>query len=155
MVPDFVTDGKGNIASRSPYFRNPAALVSIYPQGNPKTVSEKKWAFRGLAFHPKEGRPEWDFVVEKIRKRYYSGIKLSKDPGVPWAYAGFVFLVLGAFVSSFVVPRNFTLRLSASTAREGALMEILYPQTKDSWGARKELLRLQSKLLEEISKGKA
>lgn len=104
VVPDFVMGPEGNAGSRSNYFENPAVRIRLYDSADSKTPAKEQWAFQDLLLH--EEKPETDlrFAMERLKKRNVSGIRLSRDPGVPAAYAGFVLLVAGTFLASFLPP---------------------------------------------------
>ena len=65
---------------------------------------------------------------------------MSRDPGVPFAYAGYLFLVLGAFVSGFVIPRRFTIGFSQQDGdRKGTRIEIWAEKAhRDTTGLKRE-----------------
>ncbi|MBI4397527.1 MAG: cytochrome c biogenesis protein ResB [Candidatus Omnitrophica bacterium] len=102
VVPDFVINEKGEYTTRSPIFRNPAALLSFHDAREPDRM---KWIFKDAFSHQPAKKQERSFVIGSISKFYESGIKLSRDPGVWPAYLGFLFLVMGTFISSCLVPR--------------------------------------------------
>ncbi|OGX03187.1 MAG: hypothetical protein A3G87_08845 [Omnitrophica bacterium RIFCSPLOWO2_12_FULL_50_11] len=146
VVPDFTMNQEGKVASRSPYFQNPAVQVTMHPIGSPNDVYLKTWAFPDLVRHQGSETEEWSFAIDKIRKRYVSGIKLSMDPGVAPAYFGFILLVFGAFVSSFVVPRRFVLHFEVSPDGRGTRMALLGGKAKDTFGLEQELCHLREQL---------
>ncbi|MBI4549522.1 MAG: cytochrome c biogenesis protein ResB [Candidatus Omnitrophica bacterium] len=117
IVPDFVIVQGGKAASRSPYFRNPAVSLFLYTSTSPDTPEKQIWVFSDLFLHQGAGPAEWAFAIGRIRKIYSSGMKVSYDPGWPLAYAGFVVMILGAFLSAFVIPRG--IRISFVPERRG------------------------------------
>lgn len=145
FVPDFVINKEGQVTSRSPYFVNPAVRIAMRPSEKPEEKPLQVWAFRDLAYHQGGKTNEWSFVVDKIKKRYVSGIKLSRDPGIFVAYAGFSLLVLGTFISGFVLHRR--LELYLLPAQAGIEMTMLGYSPKDRTGLEYELNRIQKELL--------
>ncbi|MBI4395220.1 MAG: cytochrome c biogenesis protein ResB, partial [Candidatus Omnitrophica bacterium] len=143
VIPDFTMNKEGKVASRSPYFQNPAVLVTVF--GIDPSGERKVWAFQDLVPHEKD-KEEWSFSVEKIKKRYISGIKLSRDPGVPLAYSGFILLIFGAFVASFVIPRELILSFSPALDGKETRMEIQGYKTKDTFGLQRELKSLSARV---------
>lgn len=146
VVPDFTMDEKGNVGSRSPYFRNPAVRVSMNTRAVLRDGPSATWAFVDTLSHEGRSDEEWSFVIEKIKKRAISGIKLSRDPGVPVAYLGFLLLTVGAFVSCFVVPSCFVIRFRLSPSEGGGRIEIFGQNLKDSFGLQRELTKLGKEL---------
>lgn len=45
---------------------------------------------------------EWIVAVEEHEHAYYTGLQVTRDPGVPLVYAGFILLILGCCVSFFM-----------------------------------------------------
>jgi len=147
VIPDFVMNDQGMVSSRTPYFRNPAAFVSLYSAERPDQASQTAWAFEDIVSHKERPNEEWSFTVQKIKKRYVSGIKLSRDPGVPLAYAGYFLLILGAFVTGFVFPRQFMLVLKpVLTGGGGFQVEMVYVRSKDVLGVQRDIKMIKAKL---------
>jgi len=40
--------------------------------------------------------------VESSEQRYYTGLQVTKDPGVPVVYAGFILMILGCYIAFFM-----------------------------------------------------
>ncbi len=139
VVPDFVIDDKGEVMSRSSYFKNPAILVSLYDTSSAKAPITQQWALEGMFSHGRQQQSDWSFVLNKMRVRYSSGIKLSRDPGMPVVYGGFLLLVLGTFVSAFLTPLAITLQGSLSPDGKGTVVRINGYSTKDAVGLRFEI----------------
>jgi cytochrome c biogenesis protein len=51
------------------------------------------------------------FVVTDFEKRYYTGLQVTKDPGVWYVYAGFVLMILGCWVTFFMAHHMFLLAI--------------------------------------------
>lgn len=142
VLPDFAISAAGKAESRSPYFHNPAVLISVYDPPQSAVAVKKVWAFPDLVSHDSQKSDELQFTFRKLKKRYSSGIKLSRDPGVPFAYSGFLFLILGTFIASFIIPRTLTVRLLQHPDEGKCLIEISGHQTRDMYGFERELKAL-------------
>src|SRR3989338_481857 len=106
VVPDFRISRSGQVFSAGSMFRNPAVRFFIRAGGATAQKEESRWVFQDLLrMHEKEKGGPWDFSIVKIHKVYYSGVRVSHDPGIPWAYTGYVILAFFAFLSSFAIPR--------------------------------------------------
>lgn len=51
------------------------------------------------------------FVVDDFEKRYYTGLQVTKDPGVWYVYAGFILMILGCWVTFFMSHQSVMLAL--------------------------------------------
>lgn len=106
VIPDLVVDADGQVSSREPfYYLNPAARVTLASTADPDTPLWTGWAY-------KDSRPTMHgdvgpvaVEVDRVSVRYFSGIKVVRDPGVLLAYGGYLLLILGTFVSSFLFRR--------------------------------------------------
>ena len=47
------------------------------------------------------------FRIPDSEKRYYTGLQITKDPGVWFVYSGFVIMLLGIFVTFFISHRQY------------------------------------------------
>ena len=45
---------------------------------------------------------EWIVSVADIERRYYTGLQISKDPGVLVVYAGFILMLAGCYICFFL-----------------------------------------------------
>jgi len=62
---------------------------------------------------------DWIIAVEKQAERYYTGLQVTRDPGVPLVYAGFILLIAGCWVAFFMSHQKIVLevRQSANSSR--------------------------------------
>jgi cytochrome c biogenesis protein len=68
-----------------------------------------------LQNHPEmeERRPgSYRFRIREIVPRYYSGLQVTKDPGVPLVWTGCVFMIVGFYLTFFLSHRRLWVRLS-------------------------------------------
>ncbi|MGM0394893.1 MAG: cytochrome c biogenesis protein ResB [Thermodesulfobacteriota bacterium] len=54
---------------------------------------------------------QFTFVVDDFEKRYYTGLQVTKDPGVWYVYAGFILMILGCWVTFFMSHQSVMLAL--------------------------------------------
>ena len=91
--------------------------------------------------------------VESTVQRYYTGLQVTKDPGVPVVYSGFILMILGCFVAFFMSHK----RLCVEVVKKGGKSRVMIAgiANKNKIGMQTTTQRI-SKLLSEkagISKG--
>ncbi len=136
VLPDFRIDKAGNVFSVSPRFVNPAVKLSV--NGQPR------WIFGELLSKHRSSNDPWDFSIQKLHKVYYSGVRVSRDPGIPFAFFGFGVLVFATFFSSFAIPRVIGVTIRHEHDGQRILLEGLSP--RDSAGLEEEIGLLAARL---------
>lgn len=56
------------------------------------------------------------FVVKDFEKRYYTGLQVTKDPGVWYVYTGFVLMILGCWVTFFMSHQAYFVAIRPGSA---------------------------------------
>ena len=133
----------------------PAALISILPRHGEKISI---WIFKNPAlaksrlpepmlkspkFNPSAFRP-YTFFLEGVDTVYYTGLQVSKDPGVPIVWAGCVILVTGLFITFFMSHRRIWIR--AENHKSGVRVRVAGMANRDPVGLRRHLLKLTDDL---------
>ena len=86
--------------------------------------------------YDKMRKGEWIIAVEEHDHTYYTGLQVTRDPGVPLVYAGFILLILGCYVTFFMAhqkvaveviksPYSSTVRVYGSSNRHPIGFEII------------------------------
>jgi cytochrome c biogenesis protein len=133
----------------------PAVLVSVQP-GTGKEIEfwvfkDQKMARKRLPgpmaqspkFDPAAFKP-YTFFLDGTETKYYTGLQVNKDPGVPIVWLGCFVMVFGFFITFFTYHRRTWIRVS----REGDGIRITVAGTasKNPVGLRRHLERLTRKL---------
>jgi cytochrome c biogenesis protein len=89
--------------------------------------------------NPKRFKP-YIFALERIHKKYYTGLQVNRDPGVPFVAAGSVFIVLGFILVFFCSHRQLWIKID----EDGAETRIcVYGKSKkDPVGLSREIKRI-------------
>ena len=58
---------------------------------------------------------EWFISVEGYEDAFYTGLQVTKDPGVPLVYFGFILLIVGCWVAFFMSHQKIVVDLQPST----------------------------------------
>jgi cytochrome c biogenesis protein len=107
ILADFAMDD-GKYFSRSDQPNNPAAHVVIY---RGKAELESYWAFQKMpGFHRK---PDAAYIVElaDLFQGYYTGLQVTRDPGVNIVWLGCILLIAGICMAFFMSHRRVCLRI--------------------------------------------
>lgn len=77
-------------------------------------------------------------------KRYYTGLQVSRDPGVPVVYAGFILIILGCIVTFFMSHQ----RVCIEASREGDRSRVMVSgiSNKNKIGMQRKISRLGERL---------
>ena len=100
----------------------PAARIVVHPkEGEPVPF----WIFlhpdhvearfsESLRHFPKLNPSAFEpytFFLKEIDERYYTGLQVNKDPGVPFVWLGFFMIIIGLFVTFFMSHRRIWVRI--------------------------------------------
>jgi len=82
--------------------------------------------------------------VLEYERRYYTGLQVTKDPGVWVVYAGFVMLIVGCYIT-FFMPHQ---RLCINVVQKGDKSEVMIAGTtnKNKLGMQNKIKKLSEKL---------
>jgi cytochrome c biogenesis protein len=106
----------------------PAALISIKPkQGEEvrfwvfqdfKSLQKRfpKSMFQSAILNPSAFKP-YTFYLNEIQSKYYTGLQVNKDPGVPLVWMGFFLIVMGLFITFFTSHRRVWVRVSKDKSK--------------------------------------
>lgn len=92
----------------------PGVLVAYLDNGEPKAA----WFLKNVDRLREQTLQGVKVSLSDIREQPYTGLEVSKDPGVPVVWAGFVLILLGLYVNFFLHYR----RIYLLAAPEGLLV---------------------------------
>ena len=108
FLADFAMDNNGKPVSRSQELNNPAVRVTVLKGGKEEF---NKWIFAKFPdFHGKGDQP-LDLQLVNIQPRYYTGLQVTRDPGVLVVWLGCILLIGGIYVAFFTSHRRIWLRV--------------------------------------------
>ena len=154
-----VLDVSGNLKG----VMGPAALIEIQPNQGEGT---RFWVFRHPEILKERFPPEmlkapvldpsgfepYTFFLEELETRYYTGLQVNKDPGVPLVWAGCFLMVAGLVVTFFTSHRRIRVRLIE--CGKGARVSVSGTSNKNPVGLERELIQLTEKIRETIEERK-
>ncbi len=92
----------------------------------------------------KEGR-RFVITVQGFPQRYYTGLQVTRDPGVPVVYLGFVFMILGCFVTFFMSHQRISVEVTAKGKKTSRVI-VSGNTNKNTIGMEKQVRRLSRTL---------
>jgi cytochrome c biogenesis protein len=150
-------EGRFKVADvRQDFMRmGPAVLITIEPNLGEETrfwifQNEKmiRKQFSGLLnrfpkLNPSAFEP-YTFFLEGMESKYYTGLQVNKDPGVPIVWIGCFLMVTGFFVTFFMSHRRIWVRISKK--KKGIKFSIAGTSSKNPVGLQRELEHLTHNL---------
>lgn len=150
-------EGEAAVTSiRSDFMRmGPAVQLEIRPASGEET---QIWLFENHAaieqrfpgifetfpkLNPASFKP-YTFFLESMDSRYYTGLQVSRDPGVPLVWTGFVSIIFGLFVTFFLSHRFIWVRVSR--LENGATIDLAGMSSKNQVSLEREMGRLMAQL---------
>ncbi len=137
----------------------PAVKVSVRPEkGGPvsfwlfKNTRQVEARFPGIfekfpKLNPSAFEP-YTFRLEHIESRYYTGLQVNRDPGVPLVWAGFFMIVTGLMATFFLSHQRVWIRLEETET--GVLVQAAARSNKNPVGLERELDRSMAGLKERL-----
>lgn len=140
----------------------PAALIAVHPRDgeerriwvfqNPENL-KKRFPARMLAspkLDPSSFEP-YTFYLDTMESRYYTGLQVNRDPGVPLVLAGFFMIMIGLMATFFMSHKRIWIRVSGEGDKTG--IAVLGRSSKNPFGMERELDRIMYNLKKEITPG--
>jgi cytochrome c biogenesis protein len=105
FLPDFIIDGNQS-RTRSLDPNNPAVFIEVF-RGEDKISSGWIFAkFPDFSQMHSEEEPDFKLELKDIQTAQYSGIQMSKDPGVNYIWVGCALLMIGLFLAFYWPTRD-------------------------------------------------
>ena len=51
------------------------------------------------------------FVVKEFEQKYYTGLQITKDPGIWYVYSGFILMIIGCWITFFMSHRSYFIEI--------------------------------------------
>lgn len=114
LIPDFSIDDKGHFFSKSDQPNNPALLITVLPENG---EAHSLWSFAKFPdFHKKAGQ-KYDFHFVNLFPAYFTGLQVTKDPGVLTVWVGCLIMTIGIYLAFFTSHRRIWLVLNKKEDR--------------------------------------
>jgi cytochrome c biogenesis protein len=117
----------------------------IFKEG---TVQNRAWVFQKIPdFHgSKVG--DYQFIIKGFKMKEYTGLQVTKDPGVGMVWTGCTLMVIGILLTFFFSHRRLWIRIM----KVGNKLELMMAGTasKNRLAFEKEFQRLKAKIQESV-----
>ena len=84
----------------------PGAMVAYLDKGEPRTV----WFLKNMERFNKKNIQGFSVRFEDVQEDFYTGLSVSKDPGIWVVWAGFAFMLVGLYINFFMYFRRIYVR---------------------------------------------
>ena len=84
----------------------PGAMVAYLDKGEPRTV----WFLKNMERFNEKNIQGTTVRLEGVQEDLYTGLSVSKDPGIWIVWAGFAFILLGLYINFFMYHRRIYFR---------------------------------------------
>jgi cytochrome c biogenesis protein len=109
FFPDFVLDENGMVNNRSSALHNPALELLIFKGDE---LQGQTWVFQKFPdFHGSNG--EYQFLFQDIRRKVYTGLQVTKDPGVKVVWTGSILMIFGILSTFFFSHQQVWIRIKS------------------------------------------
>jgi len=144
-----VVDARGDIMNTGP-----AVLISAESSDRKQRV--EFWVFKdetqamnrlpepmrkSSKFNPSAFKP-YTFYLDGLESRYYTGLQVNRDPGVPFVWGGCVLMIAGLFFTFFTSHRRIWIRVLRTET--GSRIEVAGMTSKNPVGLDREIDRLMN-----------
>ena len=83
------------------------------------------------------------FVVKDFEKKYYTGLQITKDPGVWYVYSSFILMIIGCLISFFLSFQSYFLEIEKGKTLKVSLAGI---SNKHKQGMKYKIKKIATKL---------
>ncbi len=85
------------------------------------------------------------FVINKTVEKYYTGLQITKDPGVWYVYAGFILMIVGCWVTFFMSHQSYMIEIQSSKDGE-SMVSVSGTTNRNTQGMKLKINKLLNQL---------
>ena len=85
------------------------------------------------------------FVVKDFEQKYYTGLQITKDPGVWYVYLGFIFMIIGCWVTFFMSHQSIFIEIEKTDGNRSKI-SVSGTTNRNNQGMKLKIKKLVKKL---------
>lgn len=85
------------------------------------------------------------FVVKEFEQKYYTGLQITKDPGIWYVYSGFILMIIGCWVTFFMSHRSYLIEIKEDKDNS-SIISISGTTNRNSQGMKLKIQKIVIKL---------
>jgi cytochrome c biogenesis protein len=90
-------------------------------------------------------RGEFAFVVKEFNQKYYTGLQITKDPGIWYVYSGFILMIIGCWVTFFMSHQSYFIEIKRNNG-SGSKISVSGTTNRNSQGMKLKIKKIVIKL---------
>ncbi len=94
--------------------------------------------------YDKTRKGKWIISVDDYEQRYYTGLQVTKDPGVGVVYTGFALMIMGCFIAFFMPHQKVGIEVMYST--RSSKIKVSGTANKNKMGMQKKMQKIAEDL---------
>jgi cytochrome c biogenesis protein len=87
-------------------------------------------------------------LIKEFEKKYYTGLEITKDPGIYYVYAGFIMIIIGCWITFFMSHQSWFIELEPEGA-ESVRISLSGTSNRNPQGMKLKIRKLSNRLKEE------
>ena len=85
------------------------------------------------------------FVVKDFEKKYYTGLQITRDPGIWYVYSGFILLIIGCWITFFMSHQSYCIEIQ-NKGNKSSTVSISGISNRSSQGIKLKIKKMVTKL---------
>lgn len=85
------------------------------------------------------------FVIKEFERKYYTGLQVTRDPGIWYVYSGFILMIVGCWITFFMSHQSFYIEIKSSQGN-GSKVLVSGTTNRNSQGMKLKIQKIVTKL---------
>ena len=100
-----------------------------------------------FATFDKMRKGKYTVTVKEFEKAYYTGLQVTKDPGVWYVYVGFILMIVGCWITFFMAHETYFIQIESGENGKGRVL-VSAGTNRNSQGMKLKLIKMVTQLKE-------